>query len=134
MRWSQIDHPQMYYETLKHSTSGIDRRPSVVHNTFFINLKPCLYSGINPNQYQDELWITKSYYNAWLDVSNPQSSLKSWISHIYHYYKGMLLEDQIGKQRSPIDFQSYPKYARNIHSFPEAKNPRKASKSQQKHI
>ena len=29
----------------------------------------------------------------------------------------MLLEDQIGKQRSPIDFQSYPKYARNNHSF-----------------
>ena len=32
----------------------------------------------------------------------------------------MLLEDQIGKQRSPIDFQSYPKYARNNHSFPKA--------------
>ena len=32
----------------------------------------------------------------------------------------MLPEDQIGKQRSPIDFQSYPKYVRNNHSFTQA--------------
>ena len=87
--WSKDDHPQMYYVWLKHNCFRIDRRPIVVHNTFCINYK--ILESTQPF-YQDVLWNTQKYYNAWFDVFNLQSSHKSQISHIYRYHKRMLMK------------------------------------------
>ena len=87
LRWSKIDHPQMYYVWLKHSTSWdeptADCRPQYV----FYKLKNITYILVSTQtDTQDVLWITKQYNNAWFDVSNPQSLHKSFIFYICYIY------------------------------------------------
>ena len=113
----------MCYVWLKHTCFGIDRRPIVVHNWFFINLKvlpifrhqpkripKMYYESLNNTTMRDSMYpIPKVYINLYFLM----------FLHI-HYCKRMLMEYSIGKQRSPFGFQSHPKYSRNKNSSPKS--------------